>query len=612
MLGFKNYEEKGMLHFQGGIISSLCSSSNTCSALLGELQKIWIDIGESEAAKDRMLLELEMECLQVYRRKVDEAENTKARLHQTVVAKEAELATLMAALGEANISTLFQSKKNVKSLKEQLAVITTVLDDLTCKKEKRMKQFVDLKEQIVKLYGEVSGYGHIANKMSSLNLEEQDISLRKLSEYESQLHVLQKEKSERLDKVLESVNEVHTLCGLLSLDFGKTVSEVHPSLSESHLEQSTNVSDRTLEGLHQVILQLESERRDRFQKLKEVAVSLSKLWNLMGITEEEKSKFPIVTSINELTVSDITKPGVLSLDMIQQVSAEVERLNGLKASKMKELILKKRLELEDICYRTHIEPDPSTAADKANAMVDSGLVDPSELLTNIEAQVSKAKDEALVRKEITERIERWLSACEEENWLDDYNLDHNRYSAGRGAHLNLKRAERARITVKKIPVMVDNLISKTLQWEQEKQKQFLYDGVRLVSILEDFKLTRQRKEEERKLARDHKKVSDMLLAEKASVYGSKTIPRRSNSFRKLNEHRSIGTGSVTPSPRRSSVGTPISEISTPRSYSNNRNGYFKEMRRMSTGPLNFVAMTKEETMSISSVYGSEQDTSSHG
>lgn len=29
--------------------------------------------------------------------------------------------------------------------------------------------------------------------------------------------------------------------------------------------------------------------------------------------------------------------------------------------------------------------------------------------------------------------------------------DNNRYSAGRGAHLNLKRAEKARTTVQKIP-----------------------------------------------------------------------------------------------------------------------------------------------------------------
>lgn len=50
-----------------------------------------------------MLLELERECLEVYRRKVNEAANAKARLHQSVAAKEAVLATLMASLGEHNL-----------------------------------------------------------------------------------------------------------------------------------------------------------------------------------------------------------------------------------------------------------------------------------------------------------------------------------------------------------------------------------------------------------------------------------------------------------------------------------------------------------------------------
>lgn len=68
-------------------------------------QQIWDDIGESEADKDRMLLELEKECLDVYRRKVDEASNTKARLHHTVAAKEAELAALVASMGELNIQS---------------------------------------------------------------------------------------------------------------------------------------------------------------------------------------------------------------------------------------------------------------------------------------------------------------------------------------------------------------------------------------------------------------------------------------------------------------------------------------------------------------------------
>lgn len=51
----------------------------------------------------------------------------------------------------------------------------------------------------------------------------------------------------------------------------------------------------------------------------------------------------------------------------------------------------------------------------------SGLVDPSELLANIEAHITKAKEEAVNRKEIMDKIDRWLSACEEENWLEEYN-----------------------------------------------------------------------------------------------------------------------------------------------------------------------------------------------
>ncbi|KAB5572968.1 hypothetical protein DKX38_000162 [Salix brachista] len=40
-----------------------------------------------------------------------------------------------------------------------------------------------------------------------------------------------------------------------------------------------------------------------------------------------------------------------------------------------------------------------------------------------------------------EKVEKWLTACEEESWLEEYNRDDNRYNAGRGAHLTLKNAE---------------------------------------------------------------------------------------------------------------------------------------------------------------------------
>lgn len=97
----------------------------------------------------------------------------------------------------------------------------------------------------------------------------------------------------------------------------------------------------------------------------------------------------------------------------------------------------------------------------------------------------------------------------------------------------------------------------------------------------------------------------MLLTEKEAMYGSKPSPRKSNSFRKTNGYRANGNGSMTPTPRRNSVGGATPELLTPRSYSGRQNGYFKEMRRLSTAPLNFVAISKEDTMSYASIYGSE-------
>lgn len=73
--------------------------------------------------------------------------------------------------------------------------------------------------------------------------------------------------SVRVQRVLDSVNEVHTLCGVLGLDFGETVSNVHPSLHETSMGQYTNISDSTLEGLDQAILKLKTERKVRYQKV---------------------------------------------------------------------------------------------------------------------------------------------------------------------------------------------------------------------------------------------------------------------------------------------------------------------------------------------------------
>lgn len=49
-------------------------------------------------------------------------------------------------------------------------------------------------------------------------------------------------------------------------------------------------------------------------------------------------------------------------------------------------------------------------------------MDLSELLAGMDDQIAKAKEQALSRKEILDKVEKWRFTCEEESWLDDYEM----------------------------------------------------------------------------------------------------------------------------------------------------------------------------------------------
>ena len=63
-------------------------------------QHIWDEVGESDNERDKMLLQLEQECLDVYRRKVEQASLSRANLHQAIADAETEIAHLTSTLGD--------------------------------------------------------------------------------------------------------------------------------------------------------------------------------------------------------------------------------------------------------------------------------------------------------------------------------------------------------------------------------------------------------------------------------------------------------------------------------------------------------------------------------
>ncbi|TYJ01489.1 hypothetical protein E1A91_A13G157600v1 [Gossypium mustelinum] len=551
----------------------------TCGTLLQKLQEIWDEVGESDEERDKMLLQIEQECLDVYKRKVEQAAKSRAELLVTLSDAKLELSTLVSALGDKSFLGV-DTVKASGTIKEQLAAIAPALEQLWKQKEERVKEFSDVQSQIQKICGEITGSAN--EQAGAPAVDESDLSLKKLNEYQVKLQELQKEKSDRLHKVLEFVGTVHDLCAVLGMDFFSTITEVHPSLDDKTCVQSKSISNDTLLRLAETVSALHEDKKQRLHKLQELATKLTDLWNLMDTPEEERRLFDHVTCNISASVDEVTVPGALALDLIEQAEVEVERLDQLKSSRMKELAFKRQVELEEIFAHAHIEIDPEAAREKIMALIDSGNVEPAELLADMDNQIAKAKEEALSRKEILDRVEKWMSACEEESWLDDYNRDDNRYNASRGAHLNLKRAEKARILVNKIPGMVDTLVAKTRAWEEDRGISFKYDGVPLLAMLDEYAMLRQEREEEKRRLRDQKKFGEQQNTEQEPIFGSRSTPARPASTKKV-----VG-------PRTN--GTPSRRLSLSASQNGSRSAA-KEGKRDSmrlAAPANFVAITKED------------------
>ncbi|XWS32317.1 hypothetical protein CRYUN_Cryun23aG0149300 [Craigia yunnanensis] len=489
----------------------------TCGSLLCELQKIWDEVGEVDGQRDTILFELEQECLKLYMKKVDEAKECRTKLQRDIAIAKAEISDICISMGENSVNHVL---KPVRNLKEELETISPLLEDMRRKKVERINQYVGVVEQIQKLSNEILGVKE--QNGNKVLVDETNLSLRRLEELHTELHELQNEKINRLNQVQDHINTINSLCTVLGMDFKQTVCRIHPTLDDLNGEK--DASNNTIARLAAQIQSLQELKIKRMQKIQDLASALLELWHLMDTPVEEQQVFLNVTCKIAASEPEITEPNMLSIDCIKNVEEEVSRLQRLKISRMKEIVLKKKVELEDMCRRTHMVMEALISADYSIEAMESGAIDPLYLLEQIDLQISKVRVEAFSRKEILEKVEKWLAACEDESWLEEYIRDDNRYNAGRGAHLTLKRAEKARAVVNKIPAMVEVLTLKTTAWEKERGTEFLYDGGRLLSVLEDYSSLRQGKELERQRQRDQKKLHGQLIAEQEALYGSKPSP----------------------------------------------------------------------------------------
>ncbi|CAI8607146.1 unnamed protein product [Vicia faba] len=558
---------------------SFSPSRTTCASLLRQLQMIWDEIGESDTERDNMLLQLEQECLDIYHRKVEKTRKHKADLNKLLDDAESEVSSIASSFGDC-----LSFSRGKGTLKQQLANIRPVLEDLRSKKDERVKEFLKIKSQISQICAEIAGSGQ-SKDVTDQDLDQRDLTTKKLGELKLHLDELQNEKILRQLKVKNHITIISELSTVMSIDFKKTLNGVHPSLSDSSNGAPLSISNDTLAALTGVVHSLKQEKQQRLQKVQELTKFLVELWDLMEMPIDEQKAFSHVTRLISASVDEVSIRGCLSADVIKQVEVEVQRLNVLKASKMKELVFKRQNELEEIYRGVHMDVDSEAARKILTSRIESGNIDMSELLQSMDDQIRMAKEQALSRRDILDRVEKWKFAAEEEKWLDEYEKDENRYSAVRGAHKNLKRAEKARILVSKIQSMVENLTAKVKAWETEKGIPFLYEKAPLLQSLVEYNVQQQLREEEKRKSREQKRLSEQLSVEQEAMFGSKSATKKP-----LSQSTHANTIAGTPTGRR--VQTPSSRYGTSGAKDRRESG-----RMNNIIPVNYVALPKDDSAS---------------
>ncbi|PRQ37863.1 putative microtubule-associated protein, MAP65/Ase1/PRC1 [Rosa chinensis] len=267
------------------------------------------------------------------------------------------------------------------------------------RKIERKDQLFSVLDQLQRLLTEISR--SLEDNLYKMVVEaETDLSLKRLEELHKQLLEYQDEKVlNRLKLIIDHMSMLHSLCFVLGMDFKHTIHEIHPTLDDLNGEK--DITNNTIEGLANSV-----------QILREVKIQR---W--------------------------------------QRVEAEVSKLEQLKSIKLKEILLKKKLEPEEVCRQSHMVTEILSAAEYSNEAIESGVrmvvgggglhlfrigplfgdeelrggsrrirMDELEVscgpcmpVGQIELQIARAKEEALSRKEILEKIEKWLAAYQEES-----------------------------------------------------------------------------------------------------------------------------------------------------------------------------------------------------
>ena len=278
-----------------------------------------------------------------------------------------------------------------------------------------------------------------------------DYSRERLDRFKNKIDELQKELDTRQKKISDYRKEIKELQKEICLNLTE---------EETNTINSTIYSNDMIKNTEDLVKKLNDVKTERIAKLNQLAVTMTHLWDLLEIPEEERKAF-------------LDKHSTLSDEVFSSCEEEIHHLEELRYEKLPLLIQKQMEELQNLYDTLHITVEGRMIIDE-NKMKGNEAVEQFEKLENeivrLKTLVVELHPILTIIQEI-EEIERNFEEVQREHDPKSYT------SRDRSCALQLMKEEKAR---RRHKVMIPKLNKKLLvlleKYKQEKGQDFEWDG----------------------------------------------------------------------------------------------------------------------------------------
>ncbi|PRP86612.1 hypothetical protein PROFUN_05091 [Planoprotostelium fungivorum] len=419
---------------------------------LAKLGEIWDEMGLNSEERRVQLSQLQQDVAYVYNDRLKMEVEHRDTLRARIAAVTDRVNRYALALGRPLLS---EKAIDESTLKAKFEKITFLSADIEKAYEDRAGQTEEHHKQIHALW-ETLGVQGERDVSGQFTNPPEDLSEHHLIRCKDLIHQLTQEVEQKSAEVSQLVIQIRDIWEALSMD-ANTADEVDRQIESGEVSLSA-ASITSLKSKRDALTLLHQEREE---EVRGYAVKIVELWNLLGVSPEDRTIF-------------FQRNTGLGQEVVVGCRGELARLENLKQESMKGLVLKVRAQVENLWDELHLSEQEREAYRKKNYTPEYT----EEALEQFESYHKYLEERAEIVRPILKHIYKREEILKEKIDFEATSSDPARLLSKKRDPGRLLREEKMRRMINKELPKIESTLRTTLsKWNSENDVPFLYNGV---------------------------------------------------------------------------------------------------------------------------------------